>query len=144
MFNLIPGIISLIALYKGVMALIGKSVYANASVIALSCCYQWIYYVQECAEYCLMLMFLFLSLLFWIRLMKENRIRDYLFFVINIVCAIFSQYGAAIIGIPYLGIAFFTFQGMSYTIDVYRGSVKAQENPFKVDLYITLFSQLIA
>lgn len=43
-----------------------------------------------------------------------------------------------------IGISFFTFQGMSYVIDVYRKDVPVQRNPFKVALYITLFPQLIA
>ncbi|WP_242840989.1 MBOAT family O-acyltransferase [Butyrivibrio sp. AE3004] len=43
-----------------------------------------------------------------------------------------------------IGISFFTFQGMSYVIDVYRGEVPVQKNPFKVALYIVLFPQLIA
>lgn len=43
-----------------------------------------------------------------------------------------------------IGISFFTFQGMSYAIDVYRQNVEVQKNPFKVALYITLFPQLIA
>ena len=42
-----------------------------------------------------------------------------------------------------IGISFFTFQGMSYVIDVYRGS-KVQKNPLNVGLYIALFPQLIA
>lgn len=43
-----------------------------------------------------------------------------------------------------IGISFFTFQGMSYVIDVYRKDVPAQKNIFKVGLYIVLFPQLIA
>ena len=43
-----------------------------------------------------------------------------------------------------IGISFFTFQGMSYVIDVYRGTVKVQKNPLKVALYIMLFPQLVA
>ncbi|NLY69730.1 MAG: MBOAT family protein [Clostridiales bacterium] len=43
-----------------------------------------------------------------------------------------------------IGISFFTFQIMSYTIDVYRGEVAAQRNIFKLGLYISLFPQLIA
>ena len=42
-----------------------------------------------------------------------------------------------------IGISFFTFQAMSYVVDVYRGTVKA-ENPFYVGLYIAFFPQLIA
>jgi alginate O-acetyltransferase complex protein AlgI len=43
-----------------------------------------------------------------------------------------------------IGISFFTFQAMSYVIDVYRKDVAAQNNPFYVLLYVSLFPQLIA
>lgn len=43
-----------------------------------------------------------------------------------------------------IGISFFTFQAMSYVIDVYRGHVKAQKNPLLVLLYVSLFPQLVA
>lgn len=43
-----------------------------------------------------------------------------------------------------IGISFFTFQILSYIIDVYRGKVAVQKNLYKVALYITLFPQLIA
>jgi len=43
-----------------------------------------------------------------------------------------------------LGISFYTFQTMSYTIDVYRGQVKASKNFIDFATYVTLFPQLIA
>ena len=43
-----------------------------------------------------------------------------------------------------VGISFFTFQAMSYVIDVYRGQVDAQRSYWKVLLYISFFPQLIA
>ena len=43
-----------------------------------------------------------------------------------------------------IGISFFTFQGLSYVIDIYRGHGKIQKNPLNVALYISLFPQLIA
>lgn len=43
-----------------------------------------------------------------------------------------------------IGISFFTFQSMSYLIDVYRREVRAQENLFWLMLYIMMFPQLIA
>ncbi len=43
-----------------------------------------------------------------------------------------------------IGISFFTFQALSYVIDVYRGQVGIQKNFFKVLLYISFFPQLIA
>lgn len=43
-----------------------------------------------------------------------------------------------------IGISFFTFQIMSYVIDVYRGTVPPQKSLAKLALYISLFPQLIA
>lgn len=43
-----------------------------------------------------------------------------------------------------IGISFFTFQAISYVIDVYRQNVPVQKNPLYVALYIAFFPQLIA
>ena len=43
-----------------------------------------------------------------------------------------------------IGISFFTFQGMSYVLDVFMGTTPVQKNPLNVALYIALFPQLIA
>ena len=43
-----------------------------------------------------------------------------------------------------IGISFYTFQMLTYTVDLYKGNVKVQKNIFKLGLYITLFPQLIA
>ena len=43
-----------------------------------------------------------------------------------------------------VGISFYTFQCLSYTIDVYRGNVPSQKNPVSFGAYVTLFPQLIA
>ena len=43
-----------------------------------------------------------------------------------------------------LGISFYTFQVLSYIIDVYRGDVKAQDSFLRFSTYMTLFPQLIA
>ncbi len=43
-----------------------------------------------------------------------------------------------------IGISFYTFQTMSYTIDVYRGNVPAQHNLISFGMYVCLFPQLIA
>jgi len=53
-------------------------------------------------------------------------------------------------GVPLLrlalpvGISFYTFQAVSYVIDVYRGDVAAQRNPITFGAYVALFPQLIA
>ena len=43
-----------------------------------------------------------------------------------------------------IGISFFTFQGLSYVVDVYRGDAPIQRNPLNVALYVALFPQLVA
>ncbi len=48
-----------------------------------------------------------------------------------------------VVALP-IGISFFTFQAMSYVIDVYRKRGKVQYNPLNVGLYVSFFPQLIA
>ena len=43
-----------------------------------------------------------------------------------------------------IGISFFTFQSMSYTIDMYRGEIEVQKNPISFAAFVTLFPQLVA
>lgn len=43
-----------------------------------------------------------------------------------------------------VGISFYTFQCLSYTIDVYRGTTQVQKNPISLGAYVSLFPQLIA
>lgn len=43
-----------------------------------------------------------------------------------------------------IGISFFTFQGLSYVLDVYFGTARVQKNPLNVALYVSFFPQLIA
>jgi alginate O-acetyltransferase complex protein AlgI len=55
----------------------------------------------------------------------------------------FSSVNLSPIHLP-LGISFFTFQAISYIVDVYRKEVPSQNNIFNLALYISLFPQLIA
>ncbi len=43
-----------------------------------------------------------------------------------------------------IGISFYTFQSLSYVIDLYRGEIKLQKNIFNLALYVSFFPQLIA
>jgi D-alanyl-lipoteichoic acid acyltransferase DltB (MBOAT superfamily) len=43
-----------------------------------------------------------------------------------------------------IGISFFTFHGISYVVDVYRGKIPAEKSPLDVFLYISFFPQLVA
>ena len=80
--------------------------------------------------------------------------------IFNLALLFFFKYSDFVIGnlrrIPFLsglqplgltlpiGISFYTFQAMSYVIDVYRGQVRAQKSPVTFGAFVTLFPQLIA
>ena len=68
----------------------------------------------------------------------------YLDFFIGIVNSLLGT-SIAPVGLPLpIGISFFTFQTMSYTIDVYRGDAHAQKNFISFAAYVCLFPQLVA
>lgn len=68
----------------------------------------------------------------------------YLDFSIGIVNGIFgTEFSMYHIKLP-IGISFFTFQSISYIVDIYRGKGKAQKNLINTALYISFFPQLVA
>ncbi len=68
----------------------------------------------------------------------------YLMFTLTNINTLFgSNITVPSITLP-IGISFFTFQAMSYVIDVYRGHGEVQKNPLNVGLYVSFFPQLIA
>lgn len=71
-------------------------------------------------------------------------IYKYLNFTAGIIESITgADFGIAKIALP-IGISFFTFQAMSYVLDVYRDKGAVQKNIINVGLYISFFPQLIA
>lgn len=65
-------------------------------------------------------------------------------FLIANVNAVFGT-GIPLLHLPLpIGISFYTFQTMSYTIDIYRGEAKAQKNIISFGTYVAMFPQLIA
>lgn len=68
----------------------------------------------------------------------------YLNFTISVINGLFrTDLGTVPLRLP-IGISFFTFQALSYVIDVYRGRCEAQKNPLYAALYISFFPQLVA
>lgn len=64
---------------------------------------------------------------------------------INSVLSVFGDFGElsfVSLALP-MGISFYTFQAVGYMIDVYRGTVPAEKNPFKLALFVSFFPQLI-
>ena len=68
----------------------------------------------------------------------------YLDFSTNIINRIFKTNISNLNLILPIGISFYTFQIISYVIDLYKGKVKLQKNYFKLLLYVCCFPQLIA
>lgn len=65
-------------------------------------------------------------------------------FIIENINHIFgTAYSAPTTLLP-IGISFFTFQSMSYTIDLYRGNINVQKNPITFAAFVTLFPQIVA
>ena len=86
-------------------------------------------------------LFLGLSLLFNISILGYFKYADLLINSFNLLTG--SAVPLLKVALP-IGISFYTFQTMSYTIDVYRGKVKAERNFLNFAAYVTIFPQLIA
>lgn len=65
------------------------------------------------------------------------------FFIENVNAVFNSDIPLLKVVLP-IGISFYTFQVLSYVVDVYRGDVEAQKNPFTLATYVSMFPQLIA
>lgn len=65
------------------------------------------------------------------------------FFADNFQALFGTSYTLPVIALP-IGISFYTFQILSYVIDLYRREVGVQKNPFYLLLYLSFFPQLIA
>ncbi|MBQ9097479.1 MAG: MBOAT family protein [Clostridia bacterium] len=85
--------------------------------------------------------FLGISALFSLGMLGYFKYAD--FFIANFNKITGLSVGMLKIALP-IGISFYTFQILSYTIDVYRGNVAAQKNPITLGAYVALFPQLIA
>jgi len=106
LFNVLLGIVVGACVYFSVRRLYGFKPAAFALVL-LGCCYQYIYCVQECSEYQLMVMFIALTTLFYIKTIQDKKSKDAVLFVLFAICAMYSQYGAMFMVIPFLGLFYF-------------------------------------
>ena len=68
----------------------------------------------------------------------------YAAFLVNSVTSLFGvSFSIPVLELP-IGISFYTFQVLTYTVDVYQGKSPVQRDPFKLMLYVSCFPQLIA
>lgn len=102
LFNIIPGIISGVCLFMIQLRLFGNKLAGCAALIVLGLSYHWIFVIQECSEYALMLMFLFVALYFYVEYKRLGGFRQECMFVLSCIGAMYSQYGAAFVVAPLL------------------------------------------
>ena len=97
----------------------------------------------------LMLLSIFVSWIFGLLIehFKDKKTLKRIIFSISIVTnlniILKNDISLKNIALP-IGISFYTFQILSYIIDLYRGKIKVQKNFFNLALYISFFPQLIA
>ena len=85
--------------------------------------------------------YLIISIIINISLLGFFKYADFFIKVINNI--LYLDIPLLNLGLP-IGISFFTFQTMSYSIDVYRGDVKAEKDFLTFMIYVCMFPQLIA
>lgn len=91
---------------------------------------------------------------FWLACSLVGNLGVLFYFKYLLMCVSTLEYVVSIAGIqltiPHpdiilpLGISFYTFHGMSYSFDVYRGFIKAERNFLLFGTYVTFFPQLVA
>ena len=93
-FGVVAGFFGMIGLYKTARLITGNVYAASASVLVAAFVRQLVYYWQECAEYCLLVAFIFWALYYWISLLKKPSRNNIIGLTVFSVLAVYSQYGA--------------------------------------------------
>ena len=73
----------------------------------------------------------------------------YFDFILENINLILEKLNVQLVSNPFdiilpVGISFYTFQALSYTVDVYRKEIEAEKNPLKYALFVSFFPQLVA
>ncbi len=73
----------------------------------------------------------------------------YFDFILANINAVLDEFGMNLVSNPFdillpVGISFYTFQALSYTVDVYRKDIEPEKNPLKYALFVSFFPQLVA
>ena len=119
----------------------GEPVYIFLMLFSTISDYVWGRLIEEYRGIDLSRIFLLCSIVINLFILGFFKYADFLMQTVNTV------FGTSIpllkLPLP-IGISFYTFQTMSYVIDVYRGDTKAQRNILQFGVYVTMFPQLIA
>jgi len=117
----------------------GEPVYVLLMISSIVCAYIFGILIDKYKNYSKLFLVLFvcisIGLLMYFKYMN--------FVIENINLWLVNKIDFIYVVLP-IGISFYTFQMISYVVDVYRGEVKLQKNIFKLAMYVSLFPQLIA
>lgn len=130
-FNLLFGCASGFFLFYTLKKLYNKKT-AGIALCVLGVSYQWVYCVQECSEYTLMLCCLFGALYFYVLAFEKFTYQRMICFIVCNVLAIYSQYGSVFVSLPLLLLFF-----MRNVLD------KAVEKKRKIWIAFSYFISLI-
>ena len=119
----------------------GEPKYVILMIVSITVGYILGLLIEKFREKTLSKVFLAISVIFSIGALGYFKYSD--FFIANFNAVTGLSVPLLRIALP-IGISFYTFQLLSYTIDVYRGDTPAQKNPITLAAYISLFPQLIA
>ena len=119
----------------------GEPKYVVLMVISILAGYIFGLLIEKFRGRTLSKVFLWLSVAFDLVLLGYFKYMDFFISNINLVTGL--SLPLLRIALP-IGISFFTFQILSYKVDVYRGDVPAQKNPLHLGAYIAMFPRLIA
>lgn len=122
-FNIYIGFASGVFLFLSLRKLYSEKV-AAVSLIVLAACYHWVYCIQECSEYALMVFCLFGALYYYIACIEKFTCCRMVMFVLFAVAAMYSQYGAVFVVLPLL-------------LLFYGGIVLSKQEPKSKKLWVT-------
>ena len=122
----------------------GEPVYVVLMLVSITLAYLFGLIIGECRENCPRRAKIFTALSVCVSLSFLFFFKYYNFFALNLSrFPIVNLPAIERLALP-IGISFYTFQIISYTVDVYRGDCAAQRNYINFGAYVTLFPQLIA
>lgn len=93
LFNVFCGIMAGVFIYRSAWRLTDPRL-ASGVLCMLGATYHWVFCIQECSEYSLMLMFLCISIYYYIEAETSDKISSEILFILACVGAMYSQYGA--------------------------------------------------
>ena len=110
-------------------------------LVCVAACYIGALLIDKVKRKGLKKLFLWLSIGVCLGMLGVFKYAD--FFIGNVNSLTGASFALTGIILP-IGISFYTFQALSYVVDVYRGNVAVQKNPFMLATYVSYFPQLIA